>query len=292
MDEFRTLDAIRESIRSIGGNLGVFLKMSLVWTLINLVILLGYCLYAWKAWGGALDIAGALRVLDRSENFRLQLYLTAIPDTLGSLSVTILWTRFVIAGARPPLWLQVPAGSARYFGRSLIFVFGALIALIPGFFAARFLPASELGIAVPPAWQNAAPAGIVVLNVLLVCFVAARLWLVFPGHRDGRTARLCPIVQADAGHLVPASGRVHRVRDGLCRSRIPCRAGTRLSAQLRARRRRGGAGRSVFGATAFVRQRRGRRGVAALAYRARCRDPPGPKGAPQNEKGGRSRPDR
>ena len=183
MDEFRTLGATRQSIGLLLRNPGAFLKMSLAWVLIDIAILLGYCVYAWHANGGAFDVARSLHALDQTENLRLQILLTVIPNMLASLSVAILWTRFAVAGQRPPLWLQVPAGSARYFSRSLILIFGAIIAMIPGVVLARLLVVDSL--TMPEAWRNAAMGALIGVDVLVVLYAVGRFWLVFPAIAMG-----------------------------------------------------------------------------------------------------------
>ena len=185
MGEFHTVGAIRQSIGLLLRNPIAFLKASLVWSLIDLAILLAYCVYAWRVHGGAFDIAGSFRFLAEPENFRLQSLLTVIPNTLSALAVAILWTRFVVDGRRPPLWLQVPAGSARYFSRSLIVGFGAILAMVPGIVVARLALENDLTASVPQIWKNIGMGTIVVADILVVLYLAIRVWLIFPAIAMG-----------------------------------------------------------------------------------------------------------
>jgi hypothetical protein len=113
-------------------------------------------------------------LLRQPEQFQLQNAMTALPNILGELSVAIWWTRFVLAARLPKHWIDIPGGNARYFSRELIVGFGTIVGIIPGFLLARI---------VSPQFPNEGILGagaLILANAVVVLYVCARFWLVFP----------------------------------------------------------------------------------------------------------------
>ena len=178
MIKFRGISAGLTAIGEILQNAGVFLKITLIWALILTGIVVAQVFYLVSINGGTLS--EGIKALNSLANLRAQIALNAIPSLLASLATAILWTRFVVTGARPDGWLKIPRGSARYFGRSLIIEFGAILGLVPGLIAARIV--SEY---VPPAYVPFVGPTVIGVDVLVVLYICIRLWLIFPAIAVG-----------------------------------------------------------------------------------------------------------
>jgi hypothetical protein len=176
--EFRGFSAALAAIAQVFRYPGVFLRIALLWSLVHVIILLAYCAYI--AATGHESLALALQFLDTLPGLQAQSVLTAIPNTLSTLAVTILWTRFVISGTRPSRWIQVPKGSARYMSRSILIGFGAVLGLVPGLIAARVFSGF-----IPERFASVGAITLIGLDALVVLYVCLRLWLVFPAIAMG-----------------------------------------------------------------------------------------------------------
>jgi hypothetical protein len=178
MVKFRGVSAALTAIAQVFQNPGVFLKITFCWTLVFVTVALAQLVYLTSTTAG--NFAESIKALGSISNLRNGIALDYAPSVLSSLATTILWTRFVVSGERPDGWIKIPKGSARYFGRSLILGFGAILGVIPGLVAAR-VAAEHVQARFTPFIGPL----VIGLDVLVVIYVCMRLWLVFPAIAIG-----------------------------------------------------------------------------------------------------------
>lgn len=181
MVRFWGLGAAMSGASMLVRNSGKFLKVALFWALVRTAALMAYCGYVWfRDWPLPFDIGGTLYILRQPDQFVVQYAVTMLPDIFGSLAVPIWWTRFVLSGALPKRWIDLPRGSARYFSREFLIAMVGVVAAIPGLLLAGI--ASRV---LEQPLANQVAVAVVVLDAIVLLYGCARFWLIFPAIAIG-----------------------------------------------------------------------------------------------------------
>jgi hypothetical protein len=118
--------------------------------------------------------------MQEGDLLRTYLIVSGIASLFGELAIAIAWSRLVLLGEPPRATFSMPAGSARYFSRSLILWFGCVVLAIPGVIAAGIVGRLGSGTA-----SSVLAGTLIVVGVLAAAYICVRVWLVFPAIAIG-----------------------------------------------------------------------------------------------------------
>lgn len=156
----------------------LFAKVALVWSAVVTVAVAAMCVLV--AMREASPLATVMVRMQEGDLMRPYFIVSGIASTFGQLAIAIRWFRLLLLRETPHFTLSMPAGSARYFSRSLILFFGVMVLAIPGFIfggiVGRFVP-GDVG--------RIGGVVIMIAGGLVAAYACIRAWLVFPAIAIG-----------------------------------------------------------------------------------------------------------
>src|SRR5262245_52237618 len=121
------------SVSYVLQNLRLVSPIAVVWSAVVTVAVAVMCLVL--AISEESDLGTVMVRMQDGDLTRPYMMVSSIASTFGQLAIAIRWSRLVLLGEPPRFTLSMPRGSARYFGRALILLFGWVFLAIPGFIA-------------------------------------------------------------------------------------------------------------------------------------------------------------
>jgi len=167
-----------QSVSHVFRHLRLFSNIASVWSL--MVTLAVGLTGAVIATSEGSDLSAVMMRMEDGDLLRQYLIVTGITSTFGQLATAVGWSRFILLKERPQLTFSMPSGSARYFSRSIILLFGAFVLAIPGFIAGAIIGAS-----VPSDAGKIAAAVVMGIGALIAVYLCIRAWLLFPAVAIG-----------------------------------------------------------------------------------------------------------
>ena len=169
-----------QSVSHVFKHLSLFSNIAAVWSLVVTGVVGATCVLIAVSEGSALS--SVMMRMENGDLLRHYLVVTSITSIFGQLATAVGWSRFVLLKEKPVLSLSMPMGSARYFSRSIILLFGAFVLAIPG-----FIVGAVVGAFVPSDAGKVAAAIVMGLGALTAVYICIRAWLVFPAVSIGST---------------------------------------------------------------------------------------------------------
>src|SRR5262245_49487829 len=121
------------SVSYVLQNLRLVSPIAVIWAAVVTVSVAAMCLVLAISEESAL---GTVMVrMQEGDLMRAYMIVSSVASTFGQLAIAIRWSRLVLLSEPPRFTLSMPRGSARYFARALILLFGWVFLAIPGFIA-------------------------------------------------------------------------------------------------------------------------------------------------------------
>jgi len=168
------------SVSHVLKHLRLFANIAGVWSIVVTAAVAATCFVLAISEGS--DVSAIMMRMQDGDLLRPYLLASGIASTFGQLAIAVGWFRYVLLGERPELSFSMPKGSARYFSRSLILLFGAVVLAIPG-----FIVGAIVGRFVPGDAGKIAAAIVMGVGALIAVYICIRAWLVFPAVAIGST---------------------------------------------------------------------------------------------------------
>jgi hypothetical protein len=169
-----------QSVSHVFKHLGLFSNIAAVWSIVVTLAVGATCVLIAVSEGS--NLSTVMIRMEGGDLLRHYLVVTSIASIFGQLATAVGWSRFILLKERPLLGLNMPLGSARYFSRSIILLFGAFVLAIPG-----FIVGAVIGAFVPSDAGKIAAAIVMGLGALIAVYICIRAWLVFPAVSIGST---------------------------------------------------------------------------------------------------------
>jgi hypothetical protein len=167
-----------QSVSHVFKHFGFFSNIAVLWSAVVTLGVAAACLVIASSEGSS--YSSVMMRMEDGDLLRQYLIVTGITSTFGQLAIAVGWTRFILLKEPPHLTLSMPSGSARYFSRSIILLFGAFVLAIPGFIVGAIVGAS-----MPNDAGKIAAAIVMGIGALLAVYICIRAWLVFPAVAVG-----------------------------------------------------------------------------------------------------------
>jgi hypothetical protein len=168
-----------QSVSHVFKHFGLFANIAALWSAVVTLAVGTASVVIASSEGSALS--SVMMRMEDGDLLRQYFIVTGIASTFGQLATAVGWSRYILLKETPQLSFSMPMGSARYFARSLILLFGAVALAIPG-----FIVGGIVGGLVPSDAGRVAAAIVMGIGALIAVYICVRAWLVFPAVSIGR----------------------------------------------------------------------------------------------------------